>query len=132
MYQSEDATLILLVEDDLYLRQSTEELLKFENYRCVSVRNPREALAFLSSTTILPRLIISDIIMREMGGFQFLVAVRDNPIWQQIPFLFVTCQEAPGLVQDSEFGTVGYIPKPFNIRRFLDTIRHLINRIHGG
>ncbi len=124
--------LILLVEEDLQLRQSMEELLKLENYTSLSVANATEALSVIDSMSTLPGLIISDIVMKGMDEFQFLIAVRNKPAWKYIPFLFVSGQEAPGFVQDSKFGTVGYIPKPFNVLEFLDTVRRLTNRIDSG
>ncbi|NJP18309.1 MAG: response regulator [Hydrococcus sp. CRU_1_1] len=65
--------------------------LEKEGWRVTSVRNGREALEALQ--TMQPGLIVSDLMMPEMDGFEFLQQLRQNPKWLKIPAIVVTAKE---------------------------------------
>jgi CheY-like chemotaxis protein len=132
MYTSDPKTttlpLILLVEDDEALLENLEEALSYGHFRVVPATNARSALDILTTLSPLPELIISDIVMPGMDGYQFLKAVRANPQWKHIPFLFISDQEATGLVVDPEFVVIGYLYKPFGVPQLLDMAGRLRSR----
>ncbi len=117
--------MILLVEDDPLLLESMEELLEFAGYDVVSATGPKEALQFLESAPTLPQLIVSDILMPGMDGFQFLKAVRSRS-WSHIPFLFVSGQEATLLIKEMSEAAIGYLSKPFTVPDLLNMIERVI------
>ena len=117
---------IFVVEDDPALRESFKDILHFAGYTCITVASPREALHILSTIITLPKLIISDVRMPGMDGFQFLTAVRANRLWKHIPFLFVAGQKTIEPVKDDPTsGTVDYLSKPCEVSVLLDMIRQL-------
>lgn len=117
--------MILLVEDEPNLLESMEEILNFGGYEVVSASAPQEALKLLDTAPVLPDLIVSDILMPGMDGFQFLNAVRSRS-WKHIPFLFVSGQEATGLLKDPAQAPVGYLSKPFSINELLGMIGRIL------
>lgn len=103
---------ILIVDDEpLSARILCHQLEK--EYSIVMAHSGREALEIMSR--IIPDIILLDIMMPEMDGYEVYRAIRKNPVFDGIPVLFITSLhdvecEAAGL----EMGANDYIHKPFN------------------
>ena len=80
--------LILLVEDNPGVLLNITVTLEFNEYEVISATNGKEGLSTLAKIERLPDLIISDIMMPEMDGYEFFENVSENPKWNQIPFSF--------------------------------------------
>jgi DNA-binding response OmpR family regulator/two-component sensor histidine kinase len=122
---------ILVVEDDPFLLDGLRELLEITTgkyrYRVLTASNGEEGLQLLAGTQ--PDLIISDIMMPRMGGYELLKEVRANPAWFQIPFVFLTARGAlreihKGLVSGAE----EYITKPYQSEELLELISTQLDR----
>jgi CheY-like chemotaxis protein len=117
---------ILVVEDSPDIRDGMIELLALEGYDVAAAEDGRAALALLESGTPLPELILLDLIMPGMDGYQFLEELRRRERISSIPVIIMTAnQEAKGL------GTTGFIRKPIAVDRLLAMIGALI-RPSGG
>jgi len=120
---------ILIVEDDQHLLTGLEELLllyegKYK-FDVMTAENGLSGLAILEKQ--LPDLIISDIMMPKMGGYQFLDKVRDNPAWVHIPFIFLTAKgEKRDEYEGFRRGVDEYISKPYNSD---DMIRYIVKQL---
>ncbi|HUM68143.1 MAG TPA: response regulator [Chloroflexota bacterium] len=109
------ATLLLVEDEENLLHGLADLLLLFEgryDLQILTAMNGREALELLRDYQ--PDLVISDIMMPQMDGYQFLQTVRENPQWVHIPFIFLT---AKGEKQDEykgrRLGVEEYIIKPY-------------------
>lgn len=91
MSESQQPTL-LVVEDDVHLLQGIRDILEIEGYRVLMASSGVEGLETLKSLPTPPDLIISDIMMPRMDGYQFFEAVRANEEWVDIPFVFLTAK----------------------------------------
>ena len=116
---------ILIVEDDQSLLDGMVDLLEIADlgYDITVLQAGDGQMALTVMGEQQPDLIISDVMMPEMGGYEFLGNVRDNPEWIQIPFIFVTAKgEEPdirkGRLSDADL----YITKPFAISKLLTLI----------
>src|SRR5689334_20282523 len=96
--QEHDA-IILLVDDDEGILESVADLLRLFGYTVITADNGATALPLLEAHH--PDLIISDIMMPVMSGYQLFDAVRSNPRWAALPFIFLT---ARGQHKDIEMG----------------------------
>jgi signal transduction histidine kinase len=122
--------LILVVEDDLALLEGVGELLKLSNYRVLTATNGREALALLDKHR--PDLIVSDIMMPEMDGYQFHSAVRERPEMFTIPFIFLTARgEKRDIRKGKASGVDDYITKPFDDEDLLVAVESKLKRWAG-
>jgi hemerythrin-like metal-binding protein len=104
---------ILLVEDEEINMLILEEVLKTNNYGVIVAKNGNEAIE--KAIEFIPDLILLDIVMPEMDGYEVCMRLKDNPLTRDIPIIFVTAKieevnEELGL----EFGAVDYIKKPIN------------------
>jgi CheY-like chemotaxis protein len=82
---------ILLVEDDELTRETTRDLVVRHGFAVVEAANGREALDRLAQG--LPDLILLDLLMPEMDGFEFLDEVRRSPAWRTIPVIVLTAKD---------------------------------------
>jgi putative two-component system response regulator len=102
---------ILVVEDNLEMRQSVANALKLERYQVDQAENGQVALTLLQRIT--PDLILSDINMPRMGGVEFYRALRQNPRWLLIPFIFLTAGDTPDEIRlGRSLGVEDYLTKP--------------------
>lgn len=119
---------VLLVEDNLDLRQYIEEEFRdYFNYYEASDGSEGYEMA----VEILPDLIISDIMMPGMNGFEFCLKIKQNLVTSHIPVILLTAKTSvENQVKGFEAGADAYIPKPFEIDRLIATTNSLIkNRI---
>jgi DNA-binding NarL/FixJ family response regulator len=103
---------LLLIDDDPNLILLVKDYLEFRGYEVITAENGREALEVLE--TDVPDMIVCDVMMPEMDGYDFVSNVRENERTSWIPVLFLS---AKGQAQDRVKGlTVGadvYMVKPF-------------------
>jgi len=127
MASSEDQALILVVEDDPLMAQGIADILSIEGYRVETVRNGRVALMKMRSQT--PDLVLSDIMMPEMDGYDLCALVRATPEWRTLPFIFLT---ALGQKLDQrrgmELGADHHLAKPFEPDDLLLAVRTGLQR----
>lgn len=82
---------VLIVEDDRVTRELVHRTLSKGGWEIWEAANGRSALNLISSQT--PDLILLDLMMPEMDGFQFVAALRQNPAWQTIPVIVMTAKD---------------------------------------
>jgi signal transduction histidine kinase len=120
---------ILLVEDDTFLLSGVRELLEIEGYQVSIGTDGAEGVSILSSMAKVPDLIISDIRMPNMDGYEFLTSIRSREEWLSIPFIFLT---AKGQKEDISYGKLlgveDYITKPFDFDDLLVSVKSALTR----
>lgn len=120
-------TTILVIDDDRNLLESLLTLLEFEGYHPVGASNGQDGIALAREH--LPDLIICDIIMPEVNGYDVLHALRDAPETRTIPLIFLTSKAARhDQRQGMASGASDYLTKPFTFEEFLRAIRARLNR----
>ncbi len=113
---------ILLVEDDKDIRKNLARLLLSEGYSVDLASNGIEALQFLQSTPLLPNLIVLDLMMPQMDGFQFRIEQQKDAKIANIPVIIMT---ADGNISEKRVrvGAAAAIKKPADIELILSTVK---------
>lgn len=120
---------ILIVEDNKDLLFNLDLILKANDYDPILAKNGKEALDKLVELDKAPDLIISDILMPQMNGYQFFKKVSDNPRWNRIPFIFLTARAKPEDIRMGKLlGADDYITKPFDEKDLLASINGRLER----
>jgi CheY-like chemotaxis protein len=116
---------VLVVEDDSATRQALQALLEAHDYRVVTASDGKEALARYEEAPGAVSLVVSDIVMPEMGGVALYRTLRKR--WPGLKMLFVTGHP---LDKDSqallEHGEVHWLQKPFSVQEFNQTVQVLL------
>ena len=117
-------TTILVVDDKASVRKVVRDYLTEEGFRAVTAENGREALYVARHEK--PDLILLDIMMPEMGGYEFLRTYRKE---RNTPIILLTARlEEADKVLGLELGADDYVTKPFGIRELVARIRAVLRR----
>ena len=124
----EASTTILVVEDSPTQALQLTELLDAHAYRVVVARNGQEALAVLAEE--LPDIVLSDVVMPLMDGYELCRRVKADPRLAGVPVLLVTSLSDPGdVIRALECGADDFIVKPYVEVNLLARVRfNLVNR----
>ncbi len=116
---------ILLVEDNPELLESTAELLELKGYEVHTAINGKIGLERAKS--LRPHLIISDIMMPKMDGYDMLNALRAIPETALIPFIFLTAKaQKTDILRGAASGADRYLVKPFQMKDLLKAINAIL------
>ena len=118
---------ILLVEDDASLLEVMRCLLEAEGYEVCPAVNGKKALEEFIKTR--PSLVVSDIMMPEMNGYELLEAVRLLPEGITVPFLFLSARtERSDIDRARSLGVDDYLFKPFEAAELTNAVRARLDR----
>ncbi|MVM30154.1 response regulator [Spirosoma sp. HMF4905] len=118
---------ILVIEDETHIRENVAALLTLKGYAVATAPNGREGL--LQAIVYLPDLILCDIRMPEMDGYQLLEAIRNNRSLATVPFIFLTAKtEETDLRRGMVLGADDYLTKPFTLDSLLQSIESRLQR----
>ena len=118
------APLLLIVEDDDAMRESTCRLLKKEGWEVSVAANGRDALDRLSER--IPSLILLDLIMPEMDGFDFIGTLRRSSAWRNIPVVVLTAKDIDAAERSRLQGSVARVLRKAACRR--DELLHEVRQ----
>jgi sigma-B regulation protein RsbU (phosphoserine phosphatase) len=109
---------ILVVDDTPANIQSLAATLKPAGYQVLVATNGQAALDVMAR--VRPDLILLDVMMPVMDGFEACANIKANPAWHDIPIIFLTAKtETADLVKGFELGAVDYVSKPFNAHELM-------------
>lgn len=116
---------ILLLEDDKNLRETLVDIFEFKGFKILTAVNGSKGLAMLDEYA--PDIIISDVMMPEMDGFEFLKRVKENPQTEITPVIMITANTLKeAKFTGLEYGANDYITKPFDTRELILKVQNLI------
>jgi DNA-binding response OmpR family regulator len=120
----EDAKLILVVDDEPRMRRFMHMNLDLEGYRVIEAENGLEAVNRVRDD--LPDLVLLDVMMPEMDGFEALRFIRET---SNIPVIMLTVKgEEDDRVRGLELGADDYVTKPFSPRELASRIKAVLRR----
>jgi CheY-like chemotaxis protein/CRP-like cAMP-binding protein len=112
---------ILIIEDDLALRENTAELLELENYKVLTAPNGKIGIEMAKKN--VPDIIVCDIMMPEVDGYGVLEAISLDSKTQHIPFIFLSAKtEHKEIRRGMDMGADDYLTKPFEEEELLSAI----------
>jgi CheY-like chemotaxis protein len=118
---------ILLVEDNREVRENLTEMLNLNGFEVIEAENGSHAVDLIKEN--LPDLILSDIMMPIMNGFEFLDLLKKEKITAQIPFIFISAiMERKEIEKAFAAGANFYITKPFDLVELINKINVLISK----
>jgi CheY-like chemotaxis protein len=113
---------ILIVDDDQAVVNILDELLSDAGYHTLRAAHGNEALAILSTT--LPDLIVTDLQMPVLDGFELCRAVLANPTTQAIPLVLISAFDSA--IQSVDFPHASVVRKPFDLDELLNLVVALV------
>ena len=118
---------ILVVDDSPFIVDVFVTMLERGGYRTVAAYSGEECLEILK--TVTPDLILLDIMMEPMDGWETLEKVKENSATKEIPVLMLTAKQlTPSEAQEYGIYIEDYVLKPITHRELYDAIEHVLNR----
>src|SRR5207245_1955458 len=113
---------ILVIEDDEDIRESLQQVLEMEGYDVVPAGNGREGRAARSQAE--PCVILLDLMMPVMNGWEFLQARREQALAANVPVIIVSAAGARATATPA----AAHFHKPIDLDRLLDAVHHYCDR----
>ncbi|MCB0218374.1 MAG: response regulator [Chrysiogenetes bacterium] len=118
---------ILVVDDDQKSLQVLEISLKKAGFLVTTAQNGLDGLE--KAKTSVPELIISDVKMPKLNGYQFCKRIKEDPKLEKVPFIFLTSQKSvDDKIKGLELGVDDYLTKPIYIKELLTRVRLLLQK----
>lgn len=118
---------LLLVDDEPGLREAVQAYLEDSGYTVHTASNAKEGWELLQQT--LPDLVISDIMMPQVDGYQFLKQMREDSRFEALPVVFLTARGMTSdRIQGYKAGCDAYISKPFDPDELVVVVNNLLDR----
>ncbi|MBD0309046.1 MAG: response regulator transcription factor [Microcoleus sp. T1-bin1] len=118
---------LLLVDDEPGLREAVQAYLEDSNFAVEVASNARDGWELLQQTN--PDLVISDIMMPQVDGYQFLKQVREDPRYKALPVVFLTAKGMTSdRIQGYQAGCDAYLSKPFDPDELVAIVTNLLAR----
>jgi len=118
---------LLLVDDEPGLREAVKDYLQESGFSVQVAGNAREGWEWMQQNT--PDLVISDIMMPQVDGYQFLKQLRTDPRFHLLPVVFLTAKGMTGdRIQGYQAGVDAYLPKPFDPDELVAIVGNLLER----
>ena len=118
---------ILVADDDQGTRLATSDYLELSGYSVISAQNGQEALALVEEYQ--PHLLVTDITMPRMDGYELVQRVRQKPLFRLLPVIFLTARtKTQERIRGYQLGCDAYLPKPFDLDELGAVVRNLLER----
>jgi len=118
---------ILVADDDFATRLSINDYLEILGYSVIAAENGKEALGLVEE--FQPHLIVTDITMPEMDGYEFVRRVRTRPAFRLLPVIFLTERTSTEeRIRGYQMGCDNFLAKPFELSELGVVIRSLLDR----
>ena len=122
---------ILVIEDDENIRESLVELLEMKSYVLLSADNGVQGLEKAKSEK--PDLILCDVMMPGLNGYEVIEAVRRTAELSRVPFVFLSAKAMENDVERGiQLGANIYLTKPFRAQELFSVVDQLLNSGKGG
>lgn len=117
---------ILIIEDNTEIRENTAELLELEGYSVIVAQNGR--LGYETAVLKEPHVIICDIMMPVMNGYEVLQELKKNESTANIPFVFVTASTEKKEIQMAmDMGANHYVSKPYDVEQLFEILNTILS-----
>jgi DNA-binding NarL/FixJ family response regulator len=118
---------LLLVDDEPGLREAVQAYLEDEGFSVDVASNATEGWELLQQKN--PDLVITDIMMPQVDGYEFLKQMREDPRYKTMPVVFLTARGMTGdRIQGYQAGCDAYLSKPFDPDELVAIVRNLLER----
>ena len=117
---------VLVVDDEEDIRTSVSQILEIRGYEVIRAENGMECLKQLER--VLPDLVILDIMMPGMSGWDVAARMKEHHQWQAVPIVFLTAKGDEMSVGLGGLASEEYIVKPFDVGKLMECVDRILQK----
>ena len=118
---------IMVIDDEPDILFTVGQMLEISGYEIIKAKSGDEAIKTLTDLTTNPDLILLDIMMPEVSGWDVAAKIKENPRWNKIPIVFLTAKGDVMSIGMGGMTSEDYIVKPFDIKDLIDRIKKILD-----
>ena len=117
----------VVVEDDQIVVKLLEHLLSREGFGVQTALNGRQALDFMENLLTPPALVLLDVMLPYVDGFELIRKIREHVTWNHVPIIMLTSKtQEQNIVRALDSGASDYVVKPFRPGELMSRIRRVM------
>jgi DNA-binding response OmpR family regulator len=121
------APLVLVVEDDDHIAQVLRFMLERQGYRVTHMADGRAASEYVAASPEIPDLVLMDVMLPHLDGFEIVALARARANWAAVPILMLTAKNTErDTVRALDAGANDFVSKPFQPNELLARVRRLL------
>ena len=115
---------VLVVEDDQIIVMLLEHMLSRRGFKVQTARDGRQAADFVETSLTPPALVLLDVMLPYLDGFELIKKIRQRATWTEVPIIMLTAKsQEQNIVRALDSGANDYVLKPFRPGELLARIR---------
>jgi len=119
--------IIMVVDDEPDILLTVGQMLEMSGFQVIKAKDGIECINKLNETSKIPDLVLLDIMMPDMSGWDVAAKLKENPNWKEIPIVFLTAKGDTMSIGMGNLAAEDYIIKPFNIKELIERIQTVLN-----
>lgn len=117
---------IMVVDDEPDILSTVGQMLELNGYEVIKASDGKDCLNKLYKLSITPDLIVLDIMMPDVSGWDLAAKLKENTKWKDIPIVFLTAKGDPMSVSMGGLTAMDYIVKPFDVKDLIERIKKIL------
>jgi len=118
---------IMVVDDEPDILTTVGQMLEMSGYEVIRAIDGEECFKKLNESSNNPDLILLDIMMPDISGWDVAAKIKENPRWSSIPIVFLTAKGDTSSIGLGGMAAEDYIVKPFDIKDLITRIQKILN-----
>ncbi|KAA0004991.1 MAG: response regulator [Thermoplasmata archaeon] len=119
---------VMIVDDEPDILMTVGQMLEMCGYEVIKAKDGKECIEILKELPSNPDLVLLDIMMPDVNGWDVAAKIKENPEWSDIPIIFLTAKGDVMSVGMGNLAAEDYIVKPFNIKDLKERIDKILNK----
>ena len=120
---------IMVVDDEPDILFTVGQMLEISGYEVIKTQDGETAIQKLNELQLYPDLILLDIMMPNLSGWDVAAKIKENPEWKNIPIVFLTAKGDTMSIGMGGLASEDYIVKPFDIQDLKVRVEKIINKV---
>lgn len=117
----------MVVDDEADILLTVGQMLEMSGYEVIKAIDGKECLEKLNELTTNPDLILLDIMMPDVSGWDVAAKIKENPEWSSIPIVFLTAKGDTMSIGMGGMAAEDYIVKPFDVKDLIIRVNKILN-----
>ena len=120
--------IILVVDDEPDILLTVGQTLEMYGYTVIQAKDGVECINKLNDLDTVPDLVLLDIMMPDLSGWDVAAKIKENPEWQNIPIVFLTAKGDTMSIGMGNLAAEDYIVKPFDVHDLKERVERILGK----